>query len=537
MTDWNKENPVIDGQYHYKTTLLNGFPYYVKVNSVGKHENKGIPTSVWKCTLLQPTDNEVKGPYDFHFPPKTQYETKFWNHLKKRKHASTKQNQCDDALQRAMDDMDREIALLEENPPPSRKSAAASPTKTPKKTPKKTPTPPKKTPTTPKNTPTPTPQEAPDTPEEDDIFQASIFCAERNWKQFLSGTGANACLESGGNKEDGVFHTTGRIVNISGVDKEEERTITVELYSLESQAKEKIKSLAWFTPKVKVPVKYDPTYSIWRTYKRIRKLPINQYFSVLLSSQCVNGFVSKNKDDIKVQLWMKSSTDEFTDVPIGKVRQNIWEKIELEDGKDKPGCTVPVTLKDAGGNGNCFYYSLFEALSNRRLLEHLKDLTTTTSKYTFNTTFREYISEHIQLGAFVKYMTELKKKEPDTFNVALQGFPQDIVNAFDSSNEADIQKNIRTSMKTPGTYVTQLEVKAIQELLLEKCNILLHILSRPWARDKKAYALNIPNRIVLVNLDNQHYQYYEFPTTTGGKRNTRRTQKRKKKTLRRSRRT
>ena len=534
MTDWNKETPVIDGQYHYKTTLLNGFPYYVKVNSVEKHENKGIPTSsVWKCTLLQPTDNEVKGPYDFHFPPKTQYETKFWNHLKKRKHASTKQNQCDDALQRAMDDMDHEIALLEENPPPSRKSAA-SPT-TPKKT----------LPSTPKKTLPTTPKKTPDTPEEDDIFQARVYCAERKWRQFLTGTGANACLESE-NKEDGVFHTIiGRIVNLSGVDKEKrEETITVELYSLHSHAKEKIESLAWFKPNVKVPVKYDPMYSIWRTYERIRKLPINQYFSVLLDSGCVNGFVSKNKDDIKVQLWMKGSTDEFTDVPIGEgpVSENIWRKYELEDGKEKTGCTVPVTLKDAGGNGNCFYYSLFEALSNRGLLLKTKDiLKISTSKEGFNTTFREYVSKNMKLDDFVKSMKHLKTTELDTFKVALEGFPQDIVNAFNSSNEADIPKQIRESMKTPCTYVTQLEVQAIQELLLEKCNILLHVLSTPWTTSpNQAHALNIPNRIVLVNLGNEHYQYYEFPTTKGGKRNTRRTQKRrnpKKKTLRRSRRT
>jgi hypothetical protein len=98
-----------------KTTLINGFDYYVSVDEITQYN---IGEFEWRCTLTQVHDNEVLKNQMFYYPPvqKSQPTKKekenfyFWQNLKQRK--NTNKSTCQAESDQAIQDIKNEIQVL-----------------------------------------------------------------------------------------------------------------------------------------------------------------------------------------------------------------------------------------------------------------------------------------------------------------------------------------------------------------------------------------------------------------------------------------
>jgi len=187
---------------------------------------------------------------------------------------------------------------------------------------------------------------------------------------------------------------------------------------------------------------------------------------------------------------------------------------------------------ESGGEGNCFFYSLFEALQFYKLLDCVHNIFEfKDDKEDFNIKFRDYLSSNLdeELNGFVNYYCQLNNNKED-----VNGRPitQQEINEIKSGIINTLSHNMRELLSKAGeftetkchdkiyintivekmkeiirknfNYVSEFEVNKVIALLKNVCNITIKI---------KYENLNKvdfnPNEIIFYNIGEGHYQWFK----------------------------
>lgn len=200
---------------------------------------------------------------------------------------------------------------------------------------------------------------------------------------------------------------------------------------------------------------------------------------------------------------------------------------------------VNVVIKDAGGGGDCFYFSMYEALESRGYLELLSNslgMPGFTDKKDFNIKIRELISDNIDdsvkdmIQHFCETFLIQNMSNVDSLKLSLLTLPvwlQNIikkhVNIKSCGNIEQVYnlvlREVKASIIIPGNWAGELEVAVIKNML-DTVGIELTVHNRKLSKliDFEIFSRDIgnigeiqPHRIVLYNSGELHYQYYLFP--------------------------
>jgi hypothetical protein len=562
---WETYKPALH-IYSLKTTLMDGFQYYVRVNSVSRSsKSQGSSSSfTWNCTLMQTHDGETRN-LTFSFPPtlsksssKHELEERaFWIHLEVRRHASEKQNACKKEAEEAILALQHELQLLLEQEDdevlPSRSMSSHHPS---------TATVVDLTKASPPNNPTAT------TVKENDYFQAFIACSKTS---FENDDSAIKCLE--GKLKGGVYRISGKILKVT------DSQITIEVHAIRHSKKTSSspeEDLDNHVEMKEYTIRNDPTLLIWKTYTRVdhRDPPkVGQMFESKIScnvssatwdkqwiygdriyikptclrqkepdakDQEVVGTVTKIQDKKwVVSLYLKESplkqifygnriSQTGFELYYNPSKYELWKNYKplVEDGTQLPG-TIQVTLENVPGDGSCFFYALFEALTNRRLFDDQKfqpdilSVQATRERPVFMREFRSYLAENMK-KRFSELLQHLDHDDlPESRSAKIEGLSkefQDIIESSATKNDKIVE--LQKAVEKSTCYVSEPEVQETQELL-SGLGIFLDIKNgAKWKDTSYLYNMNL-NRIVLVN-NNDHYKWYKFPVEKKGGRKTRR---------------
>jgi len=544
--NWETYKPTLR-VYSLKTMMDDKFEYYVRINSVSRRSAGEKTGFTWNCTLLQPTDGDTNN-INVSYPPPADdpKEVAFWNNLQLRRRAAEKQDACKKEADEAILSLNHELELLSKVEPSS-----VSPLSTPSR---------KKM-------------------HENDYFHAQIHCDSKT--PFDDEKKTVECLEGNQTQKGYVFRVTGKVMQIAN-DK-----ITIELYAIESFNRKEDKKWSSLEniPTKQYTIRNDRALLIWRTYERfIQHDPkVGEQFQsqiackisgalqvvygdrLYITPACLRKDVSDEPirdvlgtvkeisgNTMIVSLFLKedpikplyfgvratSQTDFKLDYNPKHALWKHYSRLE-EDGSQQVG-TVPVILKNVPGDGDCFLYALFRALANRHLLQSLTATTlppnAVANEGTFIVAFRQYLADHLdsKLTALIQSLEKDRiESENNTFQLKIQGLSTPFQTILQSSATLDIKlADLKKAVTTLGTYVSEPEVELTKELLAT-LGIILDI-KNDVTEKSHLYNLN-ERRIVLVNLRETHYNWYEFPSTTtkGGTIRRRRRRPPPRRTLRR----
>ena len=155
-------------------------------------------------------------------------------------------------------------------------------------------------------------------------------------------------------------------------------------------------------------------------------------------------------------------------------------------------------LNNVGGDGNCFFYALYQALQNSNLLTRIptinKDINIDNEK-NFSDTFRKYLSTE------ARYVVALNQIVDDVCNNTMgivnfyqpgqgnTGYSDIMYNTFvnnttntlkniDCVNKNQILDALQKGIATNKEYVGDLEVGIVQEILKKVAGITLYIITK-----------------------------------------------------------
>jgi hypothetical protein len=200
---------------------------------------------------------------------------------------------------------------------------------------------------------------------------------------------------------------------------------------------------------------------------------------------------------------------------------------------------LPTKVIDAGGSGNCFFFSMYEALCDNNLLTDVCDkLKISNKREQFNLNFRKLLSESQLLEddylSTVKRLCELKfgvLQPGDTrssFDEMLKGLPlqqKTLLKSLQkkSCGDTDIIVNaLKNAIKINKVWVGEIEVNCVKQILWDECKVVLDIKKRTISP-----LLPKKNRIVLYNEEENHYKWFQLIKPTGGGKTRRNRSKRR----------
>lgn len=180
-----------------------------------------------------------------------------------------------------------------------------------------------------------------------------------------------------------------------------------------------------------------------------------------------------------------------------------------------PKLYYPVKLCDAGGNGNCFFYSLYEAAKNTGVLEKI---TTTfpavdaSSKQLFNETFRTALATYITTHVFEQQYLALKglylqngwgarigRMFPEWYSVFKEGL----------GDKETFKTQIAQGVSRTGNYVAEIEVNAARDML-DTSDIWIQSFSKIPKTMNLRRVFNGKSLLNLFNQGEMHWQYFAF---------------------------
>lgn len=171
----------------------------------------------------------------------------------------------------------------------------------------------------------------------------------------------------------------------------------------------------------------------------------------------------------------------------------------------------PVTIRDAGGGGDCFYYSLYEALKESKSIDStctFLDLPKT--KSAFVAEFRVLISQNAEED-LRRMLSHLKTLDDLTIAMQIEEMSNEFQEILQFENIQQIPEKVligqlQEAMATRQVFVSEIEVTAARRILqcLPK-PINLEIFHNPCTE-----MLNQKNRIALLNIDTLHYRWFSF---------------------------
>jgi len=182
---------------------------------------------------------------------------------------------------------------------------------------------------------------------------------------------------------------------------------------------------------------------------------------------------------------------------------------------------LPVIDTDAGGKGNCFYFSLYEALKERDLIKNLEETYSIgryVSKETFNKYFRMLISSQLSTDIMRETFIVLKEVFDNNSDLSIAEISHRtelqswLIKDFINSNSSlmSFTNLVKKSIMIRGREVQSLEVNLAIKLLA-LAGISLVIIKKIVPTRKKSQrelkisglSLNTNERKMLANYDNQ----------------------------------
>lgn len=492
LTSWETFAPTLHSK-SFKTKLADTFAYYVTVHSVQRNPTK------WNCTLEQMTDGDQQT-RDFEYPPGNDADSRaFWANLKLRQ--ADKTDSCKKDAQRAYEDVQKEINLL------LGLTAVSSRRRHP--------------------------------PRDGERFQATIACFNTAWWSWTKIDAACLQLER---PEDGMkeYVVTGTIVTA---------TPSTVSFTLDDH----FAGTTYETAN-------NPQFLIWQTYRPLlhqTSLRPSVVFRASLSctprtsslsivykgltyadpacfakdqqkktvSVPVLGHVKEIVDDkVKFSLFLEDSGKQLyngrliTSEPLFSLSRDdpFWQHdFSAENEMAQVGASR-FTLQDAGGDGNCFYFALHDALKAANLPPPLP-VAGSNSKEEFSTKMRAFVSKKIT--SLAPFLTQYDEFDKNTQTIVKNGLSEEFQQILVEEEGGDRATKMREAIAKDKVFVSQLEVEFVQQWLLKTGGIHLEIKNNRLA---DVHLFPIPSRIVLVNVDENHYKWYGLQSTRGGTRSSRR---------------
>jgi len=207
----------------------------------------------------------------------------------------------------------------------------------------------------------------------------------------------------------------------------------------------------------------------------------------------------------------------------------------VNDSNNKEWFNVQVV--EAGGGGNCFFYSLFDALKFYNLLDCVHNIFEfNNDKEDFNIKFRIYLSNNLdeELKGFVNFYCQLNNSRENINGTPItQQEINDIkaqifatlsenmrkllseagefteIKCQDENYKNIIVENMKEIIRTNFNYVSEFEVRKVINLLKDPCNIILTI--KYQNLNKISFS---PNEIILYNIGEGHYQWFKKTSPT-----------------------
>ena len=187
----------------------------------------------------------------------------------------------------------------------------------------------------------------------------------------------------------------------------------------------------------------------------------------------------------------------------------------------------PVGLIEAGGRGDCLFFSIHDALIQQGLKGKVDEVYSTQgTKEEFVQKFRTLVADNglIQVRSFVQSMCARLFEYPEDFqslvNKKEMGLPdwvREILQTMDATcldvpSKYKLIRNIQDGIRVRGNYAFQVDISIIQNLL-KKCGLYLEIKNRAAGFKSLRF---IKNRIVLQNLGEGHFRYYAYDLPKSG---------------------
>jgi hypothetical protein len=189
--------------------------------------------------------------------------------------------------------------------------------------------------------------------------------------------------------------------------------------------------------------------------------------------------------------------------------------------------TVTFKLMDAGGGGQCFFFSLYEALKHNKRLDNIKKLSVRVdTKENFATTMRTYLSKNVD---YAKFIEAVDKATPETKSKMMESYPEDFRTILDSNVSQDQKiKDLQEAIQKTTCFVSEQEVLKMNDVLKKDCKITLTINNTAPKSLIERYNLNT---VMLANINETHYQWYKSQSDRSGggtRRRLRRSQRRQR---------
>ena len=219
----------------------------------------------------------------------------------------------------------------------------------------------------------------------------------------------------------------------------------------------------------------------------------------------------------------------------------------------------PITLKDAGGGGDCFYYSIWAALTERNLIKRriLPKMNIPLDKEGFMLYFRNFVADilnnsekiegiydfygdirvqsmlpagRVNFSTFLHpgnsvpkaILEKLRPKMREVYDFLnlneIQEWMADIF--IESNSVAEFKRRVIESVRTKGNNVQSFEVTIITELFKERFNIEIRT---HYDRNDSGRVLDMPSNLPMINKRGEevihllvliggggHYQYFSF---------------------------
>lgn len=219
----------------------------------------------------------------------------------------------------------------------------------------------------------------------------------------------------------------------------------------------------------------------------------------------------------------------------------------------------PVQIKEAGGGGDCFYYSIWAALTERNLIRRniLPKMNIPLDKEGFMLYFRNYVADilnnsekiegiynfyedigvqsilpagRVSFSTFLHpgntvpkaILEKLRPKMREVYDfLNLNEIQEWMADIFISSNSvAEFKRRVIESVRTKGNNVQEFEVRIITKLFKERFNIEIRA---HYDRNASGRPLDMPRNLPMINERGEevihllvliggggHYQYFSF---------------------------
>jgi hypothetical protein len=192
----------------------------------------------------------------------------------------------------------------------------------------------------------------------------------------------------------------------------------------------------------------------------------------------------------------------------------------------------PVYLKEAGGDGNCFFNSIYDSANEENLLEKIYNTYKTETKPVDKNTFVKYIRNLVANkltmdDAGIKTAYEILENADIKNKIKLEEDKKYIIDDFqpwlielykNSKNFEDFKTKVSSTIRDSSNYIQGLEYGITKELL-EDANIEVesHLFDNSKSKDSGITELNKVNMdtIPVIHLLNEtfskgHFKYFSF---------------------------